>query len=121
MDISNILYNHPEYNEILILLPLEEFESMAEQNSLRTLEDTETGTTPLSNTQNSNKIEKGSEDSTMTESAKNEKAYATGIRLYSILFAAALSIFLVSLDTTIVSTAIPSITKEFGSVDDIGW
>ncbi|KAL4933004.1 MDR family MFS transporter [Aspergillus undulatus] len=32
-----------------------------------------------------------------------------------------ISIFLVSLDRTIIATAIPSITDEFGSINDIGW
>ena len=47
--------------------------------------------------------------------------YPSGARLVLVLCAGALSIFLVSLDTTIVSTAIPRITDEFKSVDEIGW
>ena len=47
--------------------------------------------------------------------------YPTGTKLILILAAAALSVFLVALDTTIVSTAIPSITAEYNSLDDIGW
>ena len=38
-----------------------------------------------------------------------------------ILFAAALSVFLVALDTSIVSTAIPQITDDFHSLDDVAW
>ena len=42
-------------------------------------------------------------------------------RVVAILIALILSIFLVSLDTTIVSTAIPEITSEFDSLADQGW
>jgi MFS transporter, DHA2 family, glioxin efflux transporter len=52
---------------------------------------------------------------------QSQNVYPSGSRLILILCAAALSIFLVSLDTTIVSTAIPRITDEFKSVNDIGW
>nr|POF13866.1 mfs gliotoxin efflux transporter glia [Quercus suber] len=45
---------------------------------------------------------------------------ATG-RLVLILVAVAMSVFLVALDTSIVSTAIPAITDEFHSLDDVGW
>ena len=38
-----------------------------------------------------------------------------------ILTSCALSVFLVALDNTIISTAIPRITDEFQSLDDIGW
>lgn len=69
-----------------------------------------------------------SEDTTEKQSAdiRNNKkeegtVYPSCIRLYFVPFAAGLSIFLVSLDTTIVSTAFPRITNQFGSVDDIGW
>ena len=42
-------------------------------------------------------------------------------KLLAIVVALSLSIFLVSLDMTIVSTAIPKITDEFHSLQDIGW
>src|SRR5947209_18823350 len=44
-----------------------------------------------------------------------EDDYPTGVRLGAIVLALILSIFLVSLDLTIVSTAIPRITTEFNS------
>ncbi|KAI1177387.1 putative gliotoxin efflux pump [Nemania sp. FL0916] len=50
-----------------------------------------------------------------------EDEYPSGLRLTAILVALVLSIFLASLDTTIITTAIPSITNEFHSLDDIGW
>ncbi|KAK5704814.1 hypothetical protein LTR17_021578 [Elasticomyces elasticus] len=48
-------------------------------------------------------------------------SYPSGSKLVLILTATALSIFLVALDTTIVATAIPQITDDFGSLDDVGW
>ncbi|KAG8624210.1 hypothetical protein KVT40_009186 [Elsinoe batatas] len=47
--------------------------------------------------------------------------YATGTRLVGIVLALVLSIFLVALDMTIVATAIPKITDEFQSLEDVGW
>ncbi|KAH7356172.1 major facilitator superfamily domain-containing protein [Pyrenochaeta sp. MPI-SDFR-AT-0127] len=45
----------------------------------------------------------------------------TGAKLLSILLAIILSVFLTSLDSTIIATAIPRITDEFSSLDQIGW
>lgn len=42
-------------------------------------------------------------------------------RLWLIMSCTFLSLFLVALDRTIVTTAIPRITDEFHSLDDIGW
>ncbi|TKX20321.1 MFS transporter-like protein 136 [Elsinoe australis] len=47
--------------------------------------------------------------------------YAHGFRLVSIVVALVLSIFLVALDMTIVATAIPKITDQFQSLQDVGW
>ena len=47
--------------------------------------------------------------------------YPQGIKLILIIIALILSIFLSALDSTIVATAIPKITDQFGSLDDVGW
>nr|POF21050.1 mfs gliotoxin efflux transporter glia [Quercus suber] len=47
--------------------------------------------------------------------------YPSTGRLMLILLAVAMSVFLVALDTSIISTAIPAITDEFHSLDDVGW
>lgn len=47
--------------------------------------------------------------------------YPHGFKLAFIVMALVLSIFLVSLDMTIVATAIPRITDEFHSLDQVGW
>ncbi|KAJ7470762.1 major facilitator superfamily-domain-containing protein [Mycena latifolia] len=44
-----------------------------------------------------------------------------GIRLALLTLALILSIFLVALDNTILSVAIPQITDHFKSLDDVGW
>ncbi|KAI0199361.1 putative gliotoxin efflux pump [Astrocystis sublimbata] len=51
----------------------------------------------------------------------DEDEYPGGLRLTAIVVALVLSIFLASLDTTIITTAIPSITDEFHSLGDVGW
>ncbi|KAI0517868.1 major facilitator superfamily domain-containing protein [Xylaria bambusicola] len=45
----------------------------------------------------------------------------TGARLGLILFFACIVLLLQALDTTIVSTAIPAISKEYGTSKDVGW
>ncbi|EOD49204.1 MFS gliotoxin efflux transporter [Neofusicoccum parvum] len=45
----------------------------------------------------------------------------TGLKLFVIVVAVICSIFLVALDMTIVATAIPKITDEFRSLDQVGW
>ena len=47
--------------------------------------------------------------------------FPTGARLVSIVVALALCIFLVSLDLTIVATAIPKITDDFHGLQDVSW
>ena len=78
--------------------------------------------TPSKTEDSSEEIPNDGIENTKVE-AENQDAviYPSGARLALVLCAVALSIFLVSLDTTIVSTAIPRITDEFKSVDEIGW
>ena len=47
--------------------------------------------------------------------------YPRALKLFFIIVALVLSIFLVALDMTIVATAIPKITDEFHSLDQVGW
>ena len=53
--------------------------------------------------------------------AEDESGYPHGATLVSIIIALCLAVFLVALDQTIVATAIPRITDDFKSVQDIGW
>ncbi|KAH6682863.1 putative HC-toxin efflux carrier [Halenospora varia] len=52
---------------------------------------------------------------------EDEGEYPTKVKLAMIVVALLLSIFLVSLDMTIVATAIPKITDEFQGLDLVGW
>ncbi|KAJ7174071.1 major facilitator superfamily domain-containing protein [Mycena crocata] len=47
--------------------------------------------------------------------------YPGGLKLILITVALCLSVFLVALDNTIIATAIPKITDQFQSLDDVGW
>ncbi|KAJ5976581.1 MFS transporter [Penicillium waksmanii] len=47
--------------------------------------------------------------------------YPSGLKLVLIFVALCLTVFLVALDQTIIATAIPTITSQFHSVEDIGW
>ncbi|KAH0535975.1 hypothetical protein FGG08_007132 [Glutinoglossum americanum] len=60
-----------------------------------------------------------SHPSTITDLPDDQ--YPHGLKLISIIIALCLSVFLVALDQTIISTAIPRITDHFGSIGDIGW
>ncbi|KAK2767550.1 hypothetical protein FQN54_003708 [Arachnomyces sp. PD_36] len=50
-----------------------------------------------------------------------EDEFPSMIRLMAILVALVFSMFLASLDLTIISTAIPKITNQFHSLEDVGW
>lgn len=47
--------------------------------------------------------------------------YPTGIKFAIISASLCLAVFLMALDNTIIATAIPKITDEFKSLDDVGW
>ncbi|KAK6433068.1 hypothetical protein LTR95_010754 [Oleoguttula sp. CCFEE 5521] len=47
--------------------------------------------------------------------------YVTGMKLWAVMVPLCLSFFLVLLDTSIISTAIPTITNHFHSLPDVGW
>ncbi|KAJ7454683.1 putative efflux pump antibiotic resistance protein [Mycena latifolia] len=51
----------------------------------------------------------------------SEDDYPHGMKLGLLTLALCLSVFLLALDNTIISTAIPKITDQFNSLDDVGW
>ena len=72
--------------------------------------------------------EKGSQDLPATDTQSNHETtpdddtqYPSTFSLIFIVVALILSMFLVALDMTIVATAIPRITDEFHSLDQVGW
>ncbi|CAL8582375.1 hypothetical protein XPA_008042 [Xanthoria parietina] len=60
-------------------------------------------------------------DAQSTAPPDDGMTYPTGLRLIGILLALIVSVFLVALDMTIVATAIPRITEQFHSLDQVGW
>ncbi|KAJ7823614.1 MFS transporter [Mycena olivaceomarginata] len=50
-----------------------------------------------------------------------EEDFPHGFRLVVLMVALCLAVFLVAIDNTIISTAIPKITDQFKSLDDVGW
>ncbi|KAM9879568.1 major facilitator superfamily transporter [Verticillium dahliae] len=57
----------------------------------------------------------------MADTTPDSDEYPSGINLVFIVVALILAIFLASLDMTIVATAIPKITDEFGGIEDVSW
>ena len=53
--------------------------------------------------------------------APPSRKYLVGFKLYAVFSALLLSMFLVALDMTIVATAIPRITQDFHSLEQVGW
>ncbi|PWZ03581.1 LOW QUALITY PROTEIN: MFS general substrate transporter [Testicularia cyperi] len=62
-----------------------------------------------------------SEKQVSTPSSEPEFEYPTGLKFYLIILSVALFVFLVALDQTIVSTAVPAVTQDFNSFTDVGW
>ncbi|ORY02746.1 major facilitator superfamily domain-containing protein [Clohesyomyces aquaticus] len=52
---------------------------------------------------------------------ENGKEYPEGVKLGLIILALCLAVFLMALDNSIITTAIPRITDQFNSLDDVGW
>jgi MFS transporter, DHA2 family, glioxin efflux transporter len=48
-------------------------------------------------------------------------SYPSGIRFVLLTLGLIFTVFLSALDSSILSTAIPAITDEFGTVKDVGW
>ena len=55
------------------------------------------------------------------ESATAASEYPQSWKLFVIVAALCLAVFLVALDQTIVAVAVPKITDHFHSLDDVGW
>ncbi|KAL5348237.1 hypothetical protein ACLOAV_006718 [Pseudogymnoascus australis] len=66
--------------------------------------------------QNSN-----SEDASVPAPLSEPSDLPTGLKLAILVCCACMAIFVQALDTTIIATAIPTITREFKSLNDIGW
>ena len=63
----------------------------------------------------------GSHSIARTATREDGTEYPKGMRLAIIMLALCLAVFLMALDNSIIATAIPKITDQFHSLDDIGW
>lgn len=61
------------------------------------------------------------DDTPLSQAAEDETQYPTGLRFFMILLCNALVLIFVGLDTSVLATAVPSITDEFHTVADVGW
>jgi MFS family permease len=52
---------------------------------------------------------------------KDNREYISGYRLWLLVTGLLLTVFIMMLDTSILSTAIPYVTNAFDTIDDIGW
>lgn len=70
-------------------------------------------------------VEKQQEGSDMPPAkqvqSNTESIYPPGKQVAVVMIALLLAMFLIALDRTIITTAIPAMTDEFHSLDDIGW
>jgi hypothetical protein len=62
-----------------------------------------------------------SEDDKQSEDAADEANYPTPLRRYLIILGLCLATLCMSIDNTIIGTALPKITDDFKSIDDVGW
>jgi hypothetical protein len=61
------------------------------------------------------------EAATTAAQSDPDQSYPRGFNLTVIIASLAISVFLCALDETIITTAIPHITDDFHSIDDVGW
>jgi MFS family permease len=66
-------------------------------------------------------VEKASPKPSEKAEDESDKDFLTGKKLALVIIAAALAMFLVALDRTIIGTAVPRITDSFHSLNDVGW
>ncbi|KAI1372458.1 MFS general substrate transporter [Hypoxylon crocopeplum] len=86
------------------------------------LEDAEARTVAVPVPMGNDVKEKNDKDTGLSQVNGNEDAvYPSGLKLVLILSSTFISMFLVSLDRTIITTAIPRISDDFSSSTDIGW
>lgn len=91
-----------------------EYDNMAEAAS----ENTSTGEIPLERSKENDPINDISHF-TLQPETDNEDQYPTGFKLLSVVIALVLAVFLASVDMNIIATAIPRITDQFHSLDQV--
>lgn len=83
----------------------------------------ETTTSPAIDPSSENTAEISSSDKKddLTQTTSQQEEYITGFKLASVIVSVTLVAFLIMLDTSIIATAIPRITTDFNSLDEVGW
>lgn len=105
-------------------LPGHEFISQMSTESKTTLSIEQTYRLPIEGTN----LEKNEESlavehgvSAATKDSEDEGPYPSKMKLALVVLSLNLAMFLVGLDNTILSSAIPRITNQFHTLDDVGW
>ncbi|KAJ7784934.1 putative efflux pump antibiotic resistance protein [Mycena maculata] len=75
----------------------------------------------LTSSQTKDDLDDDEDDYLDQDTPSVEDNYLSGVKLVVLMFALGLSVFLVALDNTIIDTAVPKITDEFKSLNDVGW
>jgi hypothetical protein len=70
---------------------------------------------------NQNAQAKRAANGPLSQNQNPEPVWAHGIQLWAIMVAVSLVLFLMLLDGTIIVAAVPRITDDFHSLNDIGW
>ncbi|KAB8337046.1 hypothetical protein FH972_021350 [Carpinus fangiana] len=60
-------------------------------------------------------------EQTAAHEGEDDIEYPSGMKLTLVTLALCLSVFCMALDNTIIATAIPKITDQFHSINDVGW
>lgn len=71
----------------------------------------------------SNDVEKATvaDDKTNGQTTEDAPAIKSNVKLAALFASLCLAVLCQALDNTIITTAIPKITDEFKSLDDVGW
>lgn len=109
---------HPIYPSQVELVPLEKMATPTKRvNEISDKYLSETGSGPLS----SEALGEIGEISSSKGSLNDDAGYPHGFKLFALVTCLFTSTFLVALDNTIVTTAIPRITDHFKALDDVAW
>jgi len=82
---------------------------------------TEPGHRPSTTLQSTKEIPQAQPTTSQEAADDDQVKYPSGIHLLTVTLALVLALLLAVMDMTILATAIPHITDEFHSLDDIGW
>lgn len=102
--------------------------STAENSTINNANSTENDAEPLEKVattipQAISRVASASASNTLqrVETRPDGSEYPTGLKLILITIALCLGVFLMALDNSIIATAIPHITDQFNSLNDVGW